>query len=245
MRARRIPVLVLLPATLLAGALAASGCTKAGDTTPGPGAAPTTAAPTSAPASTGEAPNPPPPNEPTAAGLEYRVSYNWGVPSSKVTIPHSVPPIAAPPSPPLPYLVAVYVGNHPEANPRYQRISFYFRGAFPEYNLQYVKSVLSEGKGDAIPLGGNAFLRIEFINAQAHDNAGAPTVKATPKNPIGFANLNSYGFAGDFEGHVTYGLGIKVAPNSDQVLPIRAGELKKPDGSGGFYYVVHFDVQNG
>ena len=90
----------------------------------------------------------------------------------------------------------------------------------------------------------NAFLRIGFVDAQAHDNNGS-TVDASPKNPIGFTNLNSYGFAGDFEGHVTYGLGLQVAAGSDQALKIRAGELKKPDGSGGSYYVIFFDVQNG
>ncbi len=174
------------------------------------------------------------------------MSYGWAVPSNQVTIPHSVSvPIAPPPALPLPHLVAIYVGNHPEASPQYQRISFYFRGAFPEYNLQYVSSVTADGSGATVPLQGNGFLRIGFIQAQAHDNSGASTVKASPKNPIGFANLKSYGFAGDFEGHVTYGLGIQSAPNSDQVLPIRAGELKKPDGAGGFFYVVHFDVQAG
>ena len=56
--------------------------------------------------------------------------------------------------------------------------------------------------------------------------------------------LKTYGFGGGFEGYVTYGISIQTAPNSDQVLAIRAGELKKPDGSGAFYYVVHADVRN-
>ncbi len=201
---------------------------------------------TGGPTATQPAPPPPPATEPTAAGLEYRVSYNWGVPSNEVSVKHPfVAPIAPPPALPLPALVAIYVGNHPEGSPAYQRISFYFRGAFPSYNFRYVAAVLSEGQGTPISLQGNAFLRIGFVNAQAHDNAGASTVKASPPATIGFKNLKSYGFAGDFEGHVTYGLGIQVAPNSDQILRIRAGELKKPDGAGGFYYVVHFDVENG
>ena len=50
---------------------------------------------------------------------------------------------------------------------------------------------------------------------------------------------------GDFEGNVSYGLGIQTAPNSDQVLRIRSGELKRHDNAGGFFYVVHFDVQSG
>jgi hypothetical protein len=188
----------------------------------------------------------PPATEPAAAGIEYRVTYDWAVPSNRVSIPHMVlAPIAPAPALPLPYLVAVYVGDHPEANPKYQRISFYFRGAFPEYNFQYVPSVTADGSGATVPLQGNAFLRVGFISAQTHDNAGTSTVKAAPTNPIGFQNLKSYGFAGDYEGYVTYGLGIQVAAASDQVLPIRAGELRKPDGVGGLYYVVHFDVQNG
>jgi hypothetical protein len=226
-----------------AAAFALSACQP----TPGTGAppaSPTTAGPTGA-ATTGPAPPPPPTSEPTGAGLEYRVSYNWAVPSREVVVNHPlVAPIAPPPALPLPHLVAIYVGDHPEATPAYQRISFYFRGAFPSYNFRYVPSVLSEGQGTAIPLEGNAALRVGFVDAQAHDNSGASTVRSSPRNPIGFRNLKSYGFAGDFEGHVTYGLGIQVAPGSDQALRIRAGELKKPDGSGGFYYVVHFDVEN-
>jgi hypothetical protein len=161
-----------------------------------------------------------------------------------VTISHPLtPPIASPPQPPLPYLVGIYVGDHPTDNPAYQRISFYYRGAFPTYTFNYVPSVLSDGQGTPIPLQGNAFLRVVFKDAQAHDEAGKTTITSQPANPIGYQNLKSYGSAGDFEGHVTYGLGLQTAVNSDQVLKIRAGELKKPDGSGGFYYVVHFDVQ--
>jgi hypothetical protein len=188
----------------------------------------------------------PPETEPTTPGLEYRVTYDWNVPSNEVSVSHPLTaPIAAPPAPPLPYLVGIYVGDHPEGSPPYQRISYYFRGAFPSYKFMYAPSVLSEGVGTPIPLQGNAFLGIRFVEAQAHDEAGASTVKASPPSSIGFQNLKSYGFGGDFEGYVTYGLGIQVAPGSDQVLKIRTGELKKPDGAGGFFYVVHFDVQNG
>ena len=38
---------------------------------------------------------------------------------------------------------------------------------------------------------------------------------------------------GRLRGHLTYGLGLQVAPNSDQVLLVRAGELTKSDGAGG------------
>jgi hypothetical protein len=244
MRRRRVPILVLGSAALLAGALVVGGCAQAdtpdtdqaagGNTTPP--ASPTATSTTDAEPT--QPPAPPPANEPTAPDVSHRVSYDWATPSDQVTIAH-------PAEIPLPYLVAVYVGDHPEGNPPYQRISFYFREAFPEYNLQYVRSVLGEGTGTPIPLEGNAFLRVGFVNAMAHDEAGASTVERTPDTTIGFTNLKSYGSAGDFEGHVTYGLGIQVAPNSDQVLMVRAGELTKPDGSGGLYHVVYVDVQTG
>ena len=180
--------------------------------------------------------------EPTSQTLSYRVTYDWAVPSTeaKVNNPLSLPltgPI------PLPYLVGVYVGDHPEGNPAYERISFYFRGGFPSYNLQYVQSVLSEGQGELVNVPGNAVLRIGFTEAQAHDASGSSTISAQPPTSIGFNTLKGYGFAGDFEAHLTYALGIQVAPGSDQVVPIRAGELTKSDGAGGTFYVVHVDVK--
>jgi hypothetical protein len=178
------------------------------------------------------------PSDEPSPSADYKVTYGFGVPTATVTVPHSASP------PPLPYLVGIYVGDHPEGSPHYQRISFYFRVGFPTYAFSYVPSVLNEGQGAPITLSGNAFLRVGFVNAQAHDNSGNPTVTASPASSIGFSALRSYGFAGDFEGHLTYGLGLQTASNSDQVLPIRSGELKKPDGAGGFFYVVHFDVQS-
>jgi hypothetical protein len=184
--------------------------------------------------------------DPTADTPGYRLTVDWAVPGNRITVPHEVhAPIAPAPALPLPSLVAVYVGDHADADPRYQRISFYFRGAFPEYNLQYVRALTAEGSGATIPLEGNGVLRVGFVSAQAHDNAGASTVQTSPKEPIGFQNLKSYAFAGDVEGHVTYGLGVQVAPSSDQVLNIRAGELEKPDGEGGLFFVVHVDMQTG
>ncbi len=226
----------------LAGAALAAGVLLVGcaPATPGTGGPTGTATVGSGPTSA----TPVPPATEPAPDAEYTVTYPFGVPSARVSISHPVhPPIGGPDDPPLPYLVGIYVGNHPEGQPPYQRISFYFRGAFPSYNFGYVDSVLTEAQGTPISLQGNSFLRVGFTDAQAHDNAGQSTIKAQPANPIGFQNLKSYGAAGDFEGHVSYGLGIQVASGSDQVLKIRAGELKKPDGSGGFFYVVHFDVQ--
>jgi hypothetical protein len=218
------PRLLLLLAVLVVG-----GCATP---TPGGTSSPSTsstvpspaASPVSAPASSASA---------AEDGGEYRVTYGFAVPSNLVTINHDVNP------PPLPTLIGIYVGNHPEGAPAYQRISFYFRTGFPTYRFQYVAQVISDGRGDVVPLPGNSFLSIVFTTAWAHNDSGASTVaQAAPQN-IGFPNLRGYAPAGDFEGHVSFGLGIQAAPNSDQALPIRAGELTRPDGT----FVVHFDVQ--
>jgi hypothetical protein len=241
MNGRRISFLAVLIVGAFAAGCAESDPVESDRPTAGGASTPTTAA-TSPPAAADQPA--PPASEPAAEAVEYRVTYEWGAPSGQVTVPHSAV-ILDPSGPSLPYLVAVYVGDHPEEDPPYQRIAFYFREAFPEYNLQYVREVVQEGSGEPIELEGNAFLRVGFVNAQAHDNDGASTVETAPNETIGFFNLKSYGSAGDFEGHLTFGLGLQVAPDSDQVLLIRAGELKRPDGSGDFYYVVHVDVQTG
>jgi len=226
-------LLLLLCPLVLAGCATPTG-------SPGPG--PSSAGPPPASSGASSAASSAPPSS-DGDEVDYHVTYDFAVPSSPVTIAHTVtPPIAQPPAPPLPYLVGIYVGNHP---PSYQRISFYFRGAFPPYRFQYVRQVTSDGSGAPVSLSGNSFLSIVFLSAQAHLENGSSSVVEKPPASIGFPNLRSYAAAGDFEGHVSYGLGIQTAPNSDQVLRIRAGELRKTDGSGGTLYVVHFDVESG
>ncbi|GAA1788312.1 hypothetical protein GCM10009682_08070 [Luedemannella flava] len=227
-------------------ALAAAACTPTdnpgtGGTTTAPGAGSTTAAPattgpagaTTAPTTKGGGGGGGSPTTGTSQGT-WKVRYNWNIPSSRVAVnnPHAMP---------LPRLAEIHVGNHEKDG--FARISFYFRGGMPSYNFNYAAEVLNEGQGEPIKLEGNSFLRIQFSNARQHDDDYHNSLKVKPANHIGFKNLKSYAFGGDFEGYITYGLGIQSTPNSDHVLKIRVGELtKKPDGKGGFFYVVAFDV---
>src|SRR6185369_11168806 len=135
-------LLLLLCPLVMAGCATPTGSPSATGSTSAPSSG-DSATVSSAPPSSGE-------------DVDYRVTYDFAVPSSPVTIEHAfVPPIAQPPAPPLPYLVGIYVGNHP---PSYQRISFYFRGAFPPYRFQYVPQVTSDGSGAPVALSGNSFL---------------------------------------------------------------------------------------
>jgi hypothetical protein len=166
--------------------------------------------------------------EPTLAVSDYKITLNWGAPDSVTFTNADVAP--------LPTVVGIYVGDHPSENPAYQRISFYFRGGYPSYRVGYVTQVTDEAKGDAIPLGGDAFLRVGFIGARAHTDAGAATITTTPTSPIGLSRLFDYGSAGDFEGHVTYGLGLMAGGAKPDV---RLGQMRKGDD-----YIVFLDVKS-
>lgn len=232
-------------------ALCAAGCGQAQRAgSPAPPAAPGTTAP--APTNTD-------PASPTGAGRPagsssskpatnpYRVTYNWGVPSSTVWVRNRVAvPIAPAPAIPLPYLVEIRTGDHGTEWPGYVRVTFTFEGAYPAYNFSYVRELLGEGSGARVPLEGNAVLRIQFTPAQAHDNAGDTTIRYAADRQVHLRNLRSYAPGGDFEGYLTYGLGIQVAPDSDQVLPIRVGQLSRRDtATGRMRYVIAFDVRVG
>ena len=222
-------VRTVVGAALLAVGLA--GCTPTGSSSPAASATPTSG-PGSSAAGVGSSVEPGTSSDPVS---EYKVALDFGGASGEVSVAH---PIIAPP---LRTLVGIYVGNHPEGTPAYQRMSFYFRGGYPSYQVKYVASVLTEGAGTPLSLTGNAVLRVGFTDAQAHNDAGGSSIVAAPAAAIGLPNLKSYASAGDFEGHVTYGLGIQVTGGSS--LPLRVGELKKHDGTGGFAYVIFVDVR--
>lgn len=224
-------VLALALAALLAGA----GCTVTrGDgsgSTAGPTPAGQSPSPDPGPVAGGPKPSGPavaPTGEP-GPRQPFRVTADWT--TRPVAVSH---PLTAPP---LRYLEQVRFGDHPGEDPAYSRVTFAFDGGFPSYDIRYVPAVEQDGSGDKLELPGNAFVRIVFRDARAHDDAG----KAAPRPPetVGYPTLRGYRFGGDFEGHVTFGLGLQVAANSDQVLPIRVGELVRADGS----YVVAVDVR--
>ncbi|SDZ22380.1 hypothetical protein SAMN05444365_107164 [Micromonospora pattaloongensis] len=232
--------------------LLAAGCYRSPDaapprtpetTTPGTSAA-AAPSPKARPVTTSPTVRRPAPTvgKPAPTGSPYRVRYGWAIPSAPARVAHAVrPPIAPPPAPALPYLVEMNAADHPEGEPGYSRFSFYFRGAFPGYEFQYVPRVTHDGSGRPVELTGNSFLRLRFTPAQAHDGNGRSSIERAPNRQLGFPTLRSYGQAGDYEGYLTYGFGIQVAPGGDQVMPIRIGEMIRPDG----LHVVAVDVRRG
>ena len=218
-------------APLLALVLLLGGCTVAGtDATPPTASSPATATPPATATSAAGTPTEPsgPLGEPPPAA-SYRVVSDWS--TRPVTVSH---PLVAPP---LRFLTEVRFGDHPGEDPAYSRVTFAFEEGLPSYEVRYVASLEQDGSGDPVPVPGNAVLRIVFRDATGHDDAGRETDR--PGGTVGYPTLRGYGFGGDFEGHLTFGLGLQVAAGSDQTLPVRVGEAVRPDG----LHVVAVDVR--
>ena len=120
------------------------------------------------------------------------------------------------PARPAPELVSVSTS---ERN-GYDRVVFTFEGSLPGYQVRYVPRVTGAG-GRRLPLAGAAFLEVAFEPARAHGPDGRPTFPdgtLTPGSPA----LRQVRFAGDFEGQVSFGLGVATRGG------FRVSELRNP-----------------
>ena len=113
--------------------------------------------------------------------------------------------------PPVPVLVDIRTGAHPEGG--YDRVSFEFSGAIPGYSVAYVDQVVRSGSGARVQLPGTAFLQLTFRSAQAHDVNGVSTVGNASVSAVnvGDPELKAYIVTGDSEGVVGVALGLAGA----------------------------------
>ncbi|MFI2714229.1 hypothetical protein ACH495_29325 [Micromonospora sp. NPDC018662] len=159
------------------------------------------------------------------------------MPGTPAHVAHPVRvPVTTAPRAALPVLVAVQVGDHPAEG--FSRITFAFRGPTPSYRVGYVPQVVTEGRGDPVELPGTAYLSVRFSPAQAHDARGGRTADVPPA-AVGYPTLLGWAAAGDFEGHLSFGLGLR-SPDGGRV-PVRLGEFTRPDGA----HVVAVNVRRG
>ena len=174
--------------------------------------------------------------------LSFRLAYPWHWPNDAampghVTHASSVSPV--------PELVQIKVGSHPAASGEraYNRISFTFTNAYPSYQIAFASKLVADGSGQVIPLGGQGVLKIVFTGAQAHTADGtASSIISQPSSSIGFQRMTDYAQAGDFEGVLSYGIGITwPAGHAGQQLPVRAYEEETVVG-GQHRYTVAIDI---
>jgi hypothetical protein len=102
----------------------------------------------------------------------------------------------------------------------FDRVVFTFEGSMPGYRVRYVPQVTGAG-GRRVPLRGAAFVEVAFEPARARGPDGTPTFPAatiTPSSP----ELRQVRLAGDFEGQVSFGLGVAGRGG------FRVAELRNP-----------------
>jgi hypothetical protein len=137
-------------------------------------------------------------------------------------------------------------GDHPyvPGDRPYNRMSFSFTTAYPSYRFEYVNQLLADGSGQPIPLAGLGVLRIVFTPAQAHTQDGTgSTIVAQPPAGLGMSRMVAYAQAGDFEGYLTYGIGMTwPIPESNPQIQVRVYEVTYVNVQGVYRYVVAFDV---
>lgn len=215
--------------------------TSPAQTTPAsPGTTPSTT-PSPAPSRTTPRPSTPAP-APTRVVLS-RVAYAWHWPND-VARPGSVSHTIKVPL--LPELVRIGAGDHPAGNGEraFNRMSFTFTAGFPSYHFEFVNQLLHDGSGNVVPVAGNGILRIVFNDAEAHNASGtASTIVSQPSRHLGLNRMVDYAQAGDFEGYVTYGIGIAwPVAHSNPQFAVRAYEVETVTASGQHQYTVAIDV---
>jgi hypothetical protein len=97
----------------------------------------------------------------------------------------------------------VRVGRHDSEG--FDRVVFDL-SEVPGYRVHYVRRVIQDGSGLPLTLRGRAFLVVRMEPAVAHDDQGRPT--APLRIVRSFSQLREVRIAGDFEGVVTYGIGL-------------------------------------
>jgi hypothetical protein len=137
------------------------------------------------------------------------------------------------------------VGNHTDDHGQlpYNRMSFTFTTAFPSYRFEWAE-LTGDASGKVIALKGTDTLKIVFTQARAHTADGTrSTIVSQPGRPIGYQWMTDFAQAGDFEGVLTYGIGVtRPVLHSNPQTMVRAYEVETVTASGQHLYVVAIDI---
>jgi hypothetical protein len=90
----------------------------------------------------------------------------------------------------------------------FDRVELTFDRALPSWQVAYVRG-LQDGAGRRLALQGRAFLEVTVRPALAHDAGGRPSFSPQSITPA-YDSLRQVRLAGDFEGQVRLGLGLRA-----------------------------------
>jgi len=88
------------------------------------------------------------------------------------------------------------------------QVVFTFRGGIPGWRVGYVPAEHADASGRPIPLEGRAYLNITFAPAHASVPESYRPTQAERADTPRLAILRQIKPAGDFEGYVSFGLGL-------------------------------------
>jgi hypothetical protein len=94
----------------------------------------------------------------------------------------------------------------------FDRIVIDYKGKKPAVKLSLVNNLYSCGKGDKLSLPGNKILQIDLTPAQAHNQKGQDVYTGPGQfstSSVNLTTIKGVRMACDFEGHVTWGIGVK------------------------------------
>ncbi len=115
---------------------------------------------------------------------------------------------------------------------------------FPSYQFAFADKLTGDPSGQTIPVNGLGILKIVFTRAQAHASGEArSTIVSQPARNVGFQRIVDYAQSGDFEGVLSYGVGVTypVVRSNPQIL-VRAYEVETVAPNGQYLYVVAIDI---
>ena len=116
-----------------------------------------------------------------------------------------------------PQLLQVTTDHHAT----YDRVVFRFSSRVPGYHVRYVNHVTADPSDNPVALAGNAFLAVT-MHSVASAQAGMPAAPQGRQRPR-YPQLRALVGTGDFEGYVSYTLGLKSKSG------FRAFTLRNPD----------------
>lgn len=99
-------------------------------------------------------------------------------------------------------------GASAACHPTFDRFVIRARSATPGYDVRYVSSIVADPSGNPVTLLGSKRIRVIVRDARGHTQSGTNLLPSviTP----GCTNLRQVKKAGDFEGIVTFGLGLNA-----------------------------------
>jgi hypothetical protein len=103
------------------------------------------------------------------------------------------------------YLTAIRTGRQASTD----RVVFQFAGNLPSYTVTPVPRVVGDGSGKPVAIAGKSFLKVTFRGASAVCPAtGHATYPGPSAAAPNYAQLLGLAAAGDFEGYLTWGIGL-------------------------------------